>query len=72
MFKAIWQCEEAGVPGHLVSGHPPLTPPTLAPRYRPPRFNPLQCSSYLAAVSLRPCQQMALQQVIMTQDKLIN
>ncbi|KAL1265609.1 hypothetical protein QQF64_003636 [Cirrhinus molitorella] len=45
----------------LVGTLPPA-PSTLAPCYRPLRFNPLQCSSYLAAVSLRPCQQMALQQ----------
>ncbi|ROI84208.1 hypothetical protein DPX16_19980 [Anabarilius grahami] len=62
MFRTIWQCEEAGVPGHLVSGHTPLPPSTLALHYRPLPFNPIQCSSYLAAISLRPCQQMALQQ----------
>lgn len=37
-----------------------------------PSLSPLHCFSYLALSSHRRGQQMALQQVIMTQDKLLN
>lgn len=39
---------------------------------KPLHFNPLRCYSMLAVASFKPHQQMALQQVIMTQDKLLN